>query len=337
VDHAFTVIDADAHHLDEPAYKNYLPERFRARSGPYFPSFGWDIFLNGTTGRKPATPEEYCKDLDVEKIGDAVAYPSNALAIGLVRELDLAVELAKAYNNWAYDFCKSTGNRIKYAAVIAPQVVPEAVKETQRAVIERGAVAVMMPTYVQSGLDLGQPVFDPIYAEAQELGVPVGFHATAQVAVGNTRFHKYLGVHMTSHPFEQMLSIVAVISNGVLDRFPKLKVGFLEAGVGFLPYWMERFDEKYLLRKSEMEPLKMLPSEYLKDHRCYFTCEGEESALPLVIEQFGDECMMYASDYPHWDMEWPHSVSQVVRRKDISDKTKQKILADNAKSFYRFS
>ena len=91
MDHNFTVIDADAHHLDEPAYKNYLPERFRARSGPYFPSFGWDIFLNGTTGRKPANPEEYCKDLDVEKIGDAVAYPSNALAIGLVRELDLAV------------------------------------------------------------------------------------------------------------------------------------------------------------------------------------------------------------------------------------------------------
>jgi predicted TIM-barrel fold metal-dependent hydrolase len=100
---------------------------------------------------------------------------------------------------------------------------------------------------------------------------------------------------------------------------------------------MERFDEKYLKRKSEMEPLKMLPSEYIKNNHCYFTCEGEESALPLVIEQFGDECMMYASDYPHWDTEWPHTVSQVVRRKDISDKTKQKILADNAKSFYRFS
>src|ERR1700752_2000944 len=109
----FTIIDADAHHLDEPAYKNYLPERFRARSGPYFPSFGWDIFLNGSTGRKPANPEEYCKDLDVEKIADAVAYPSNALSIGLVRELDLAVPLATAYNDWACDFCQDSGNRIK--------------------------------------------------------------------------------------------------------------------------------------------------------------------------------------------------------------------------------
>jgi predicted TIM-barrel fold metal-dependent hydrolase len=336
VKHPFTVIDADAHHLDGPAYRAYLPEKFRARSGPYFPSFGWDIFLNGTTGRKPADAQEYCRDLDVEKIGEAVAYPSHALAIGLVRELDLAVALAKAYNDWACDFCQASGGRVKYAAVIAPQVVPEAAKEIRRAVTQKGAVGVMMPTYVLQGLDLGQPAFDPIYAEAQALDVPVGFHATAQVAVGNTRFHKYLGVHMTSHPFEQMLSIVSIISNGVLDRFAKLRVGFLEAGVGFLPYWMERFDEKYCLRKSEMEPLKMLPSEYIKAGRCYFTCEGEESALPLVIERFGDECMMYASDYPHWDMEWPHSVSQVVSRKDLSDTTKQRILAGNARAFYRF-
>src|SRR5262245_66295469 len=97
----------------------------------------------------------------------------------------------------------------------------------------------MMPTYVQSGLDLGQPQFDPIYAEAEALGVPVGFHATAQVAVGNTRFHKYLGVHMTSHPFEQMLSIVSIISNSVLDSLPQLKVRFLSTGVGVVPHWYE--------------------------------------------------------------------------------------------------
>jgi len=60
----FAVIDANAHRLDGPAYQNYLPERYRTRSGPYFPSFGWDIFLNGTTGRKPANPQEYCKDLE---------------------------------------------------------------------------------------------------------------------------------------------------------------------------------------------------------------------------------------------------------------------------------
>ena len=213
--------------------------------------------------------------------------------------------------------------------------MPDAVKEVCRAVSEKGAVGVMMPTYVQQGLDLGQPQFDPIYAIAQDLGVPVGFHATAQVAVGNTRFHKYIGVHMTSHPFEQMLSVVSIISNGVLDRFAKLKVGFLEAGVGFLPYWMERFDEKYLLRKSEMEPLKMLPSEYIRPS-LLLHLRGRGIRAAAGDRQFGDECMIVRVRLSALDMEWPHSVSQVVRRKDISDTTKQKILAGNAKAFYRF-
>ena len=277
--------------------------------------------------------------MDIEGIDVAVMYGTRGRQILCHDDLEpgYAAALARAYNNWAYDYCKYDPQRLKFAAQIAMHDVKSAVEEARRCVKELGAVAVMVPTYVQSGMDLGQPEFDPIYAEAQELGVPIGFHATAQVSQGNWRFHKYLGVHMTSHPFEQMLTIVAIISNGVLDRFPKLKVAFLEAGVGWLPYWMERFDEKYLRRKSEMEPLNMLPSEYVKNNRCYFTCEGEESALPLVIEQFGDQCMMYASDYPHWDMEWPHSVSQVVRRKDISNGTKQRILADNAKNFYRFA
>lgn len=330
------IIDGDAHLMDGPevTYKRYLPEKYRNRTGPFFGYFGWDIWLRGTLGKPNSDPATYCKDLETEGIQLAVSYPSSALSIGLVRELDLAVALARAYNDWAHDFGKATNGRIKAAAVIAPQVVPEAVKEIRRAVTQLGAVAVMMPTYVSPGLDLGQPQFDPIYAAAQELGVPVAFHATAQVSQGNTRFHKYLGVHMVSHPFEQMISIISIISNGVLDRFPRLRAAFLEAGVGWVPYWMDRFDEKYQARNAEMEPLKMLPSEYVKANRCFFTCEGEESALLLMIERFGDDCIMYASDYPHWDTEWPNTVRHILERKDLSEKSKEKILCSNAKFFY---
>jgi predicted TIM-barrel fold metal-dependent hydrolase len=332
----YRIIDGDAHLMDsaEATYKNYLPEPYRSRTGPFFPSFGWDIWIGGTLGKPNTDPETYCRDLDQEGIDLAVAYPSAALSIGLVREFDLAAALARAYNDWARDFGAAARKRIKFAAVIAPQVIPESVKEIRRAVTELGAVAVMMPTYVSPGLDLGQPQFDPIYAEAQNLGVPVAFHATAQISQGNSRFHKYLGVHMVSHPFEQMISIISIIANGVLDRFPKLKVAFLEAGVGWVPYWMDRFDEKYHARKIEMDPLKSLPSEYIKSNRCLFTCEGEESALPLMIERFGDDCIMYASDYPHWDTEWPNTARPIIERNDISERSKEKILSLNARSFY---
>ena len=98
---------------------------------------------------------------------------------------------------------------------------------------------------------------------------------------------------------------------------------------------MDRFDEKYHKRKAEMTPLKMLPSDYIKANRCLFTCEGEESALPFMIERFGDDCILYASDYPHWDTDWPNTAKLIIERKDITEKTKEKILGLNALSFYR--
>jgi len=332
----YRIIDGDGHLLDGPenCYRRHLPEPYRSRSGSFFLQFGWDIRMNAKLGKLDADPQTYLRDMEAEAIELMVAYPSPALSIGLVREFDLAAALARAYNDWAHDFGRAAGGRIKAAAVVAPQAVAEAVEEIRRAVASLGAVAVMMPTYVSPGFDLGQPQFDPIYAAAEELGVPVAFHATAQVSQGTVRFHKYLGVHMVSHPFEQMISIISIISNGVLDRFPKLKVAFLEAGIGWVPYWMERFDEKLHKRRAEMPPLKMPPSEYIKDGRCFFTCEGEESALPFMIEQFGDDCILYASDYPHWDSDWPHTAKMVLDRKDISDKSKEKILGLNALSFY---
>ena len=332
----YRIIDGDGHLLDGPdlVYRRYLPEKYRNRTGSFFLQFGWDIRLDGSLGKLDADPDTYRRDIDAEGIELMVAYPSPALSIGLVREFDLAAALARAYNDWARDFGRAVDGRIKAAAVIAPQSVPEAVDEIRRAVTQLGAVAVMMPTYVSPGLDLGQPEFDPIYAEAQALGVPVAFHATAQVSQGALRFHKYIGVHMVSHPFEQMISIISIISNGVLDRFPRLKVAFLEAGVGWVPYWMDRFDEKYHKRRAEMAPLKMPPSEYIRANRWFFTCEGEESALAFMIERFGDDCILYASDYPHWDTDWPNTSRMIVERKDITEKSKEKILGLNALSFY---
>jgi predicted TIM-barrel fold metal-dependent hydrolase len=219
-------------------------------------------------------------------------------------------------------------------AVIAPQDPKRAVAEMEEAVTGQGMVAVMMPTYVTPGFDTGEAHFWPIYEQAERLGVPVAFHATAQVSVGNTRFHQYTGVHMVSHPFEQMVSIISVIANGVLDRYPRLRTAFLEAGVGWVPYWMDRFDEKWHRRHAERPRSELLPSEYVKANRCYFTCEGEESALPLFLELYGDRCVMYASDYPHWDTGWPETSREIVEREDLSDATKDRILGQNAREFY---
>src|SRR4051812_44483875 len=145
---ALRIIDGDGHLLDGPenCYRRYLPEPYRSRSGSFFLQFGWDIRLGGRLGKLDADPETYKRDMDAEAIELMVAYPSPALSIGLVREFDLAAALARAYNDWAHDFGAAAGGRIKAAAVVAPQAVPEAVDEIRRAVTKLGAVAVMMPT-----------------------------------------------------------------------------------------------------------------------------------------------------------------------------------------------
>ncbi len=334
----FAIIDADAHVTDrqELSYRPYLPEVYRKRTGSFFPSFAWDIRQNGTLGKLDQAPDAatYLQDMDLERIATQVLYPSAALSIGFIRELDWAAALAAAYNSWLHAFCQYAPERLKGVAVIAPQNVPAALQEMERAVTRLGMVAVMMPTYISPGLDVGSPPYWPLYERAEQLGVPVAFHATAQAAVGNTRCHEYIGVHMTSHPFEQMLTIINVISNGVLDRFPRLKVAFLEAGCGWVPYWLDRWDEKYKRRTAESLRSELLPSEYIKANRCYFTCEGEESVLPLFVERFGDRCVMYASDYPHWDTGWPNTSREILERPDLSETTKERILSQNAREFY---
>jgi predicted TIM-barrel fold metal-dependent hydrolase len=333
----YTIVDADAHVVEnqETSYRPYLPEAYRRRTGSFFPSFAWDIELDGTLGKlRPSDAATYLQDMDAEHIVTQVLYPSNGLTIGLIREPDWAAALAIAYNRWLRDFCQHAPDRLKGVAVIAPQDPARAVAEMEDAVTRQGHVAVMMPTYVTPGLDTGEARFWPIYEQAERLGVPLAFHATAQVSVGNTRFHQYTGVHMVSHPFEQMVSIISVIANGVLDRFPRLQVAFLEAGVGWVPYWMDRFDEKWHRRAAERPRSELLPSEYVRANRCYFTCEGEESALPLFLERFGDRCVMYASDYPHWDTGWPDTSREIVERPDLSAATKERILSANAREFY---
>ncbi len=332
------IIDADAHVTDrqELSYRPYLPDNYRKRTGSFFPFFAWDIRQNGTLGKLDPEPHAptYLQDMDLENIATQVLYPSAALAIGMIREPDWGAALASAYNSWLHEFCQHAPERLKGVAVVAPQNVPCALQEMDRAISRLGMVAVMMPTYVTPGLDVGSQPFWPIYQRAQDLGVPIAFHASAQEAIGNLRCHEYIGVHMTSHPFEQMLTILNVFSNGVLDRFPRLKVTFLEAGCGWVPYWMDRWDEKWKKRTAESMRSELIPSEYILGNRCYFTCEGEESVLPLFVQRFGDRCVMYASDYPHWDTGWPDTSREILDRTDIADTTKQRILADNAREFY---
>jgi predicted TIM-barrel fold metal-dependent hydrolase len=130
------------------------------------------------------------------------------------------------------------------------------------------------------------------------------------------------------------IQFAGLMYGGVPEKFPKLNIAFLECGAGWLPYWVERLDEEYEKRAPEAPLLKGKPSEYLKNGHWFCSTEPDERALPYVIDEFGSDIILFASDYPHWDGLYPNAVSSLAKRKDISENTKQKIFEDNPKRLY---
>ena len=329
----YPVIDGDGH-LTEPmeAYRERLPEPYRSARN-LFPHDGWDRNL-GRMGHRVDDPARQLADIDAEGIDAAVLFPTSGLAIGNVRDPACARALATAYNGWLAQFCSTAPDRTKGVGIVALQETESAIEELER-LVELGMVAVQVPTYV-AWRQLSDPVLDPFYAAAERLNIPIAIHSQPRDAAGTDRFDKFLAIHAVSHPFEQMIAMTQFIFGGVMERYPQLRVGFLESGAGWVPYWMDRLDEEWEKRGDVEAPLcPRRPSEYVKSGRCYFGVECEELTIPDAIRHIGDRCLLYSSDNPHWDTDWPHSVQKLRGRDDLTEENKRRILCENAAEFYR--
>jgi len=144
-------------------------------------------------------------------------------------------------------------------------------------------------------------------------------------------------IHTLEHPLAQMIQLTSVVLDGVFDLFPKLRMGFLEAGAGWIPYMMDRMDEKFHIdRKRKHFPLSKRPSEYFKSGNVYVTCETDEKILDTVVREMGEDYIMYPTDFPHERQadEFAKDVPEFLERPDLSDIAKRKILSENAKRFY---
>lgn len=327
------VIDADGHAMDyEELYRDYLDEPFRKRSTLY-PMETYDRRLGGTLGKSGHEVKERLADMDIAGIEHSVLYPTFGLFIGKIREPDYALALCRAYNDWVTDHCAESGGRLSAVALLPP-TGEAAAAELNRAVTKHGHLSAMLPAHGHQK-SFGSSEFFPLYEEAQRLDVPLAIHASGGDEPGSEMFDSFICVHTCGHPLALMRQITAVIFNGIFERFPSLRLGFLEAGVGWIPYWMERMDEEYEKRAVEAPNLKVKPSEHIRGEQIFFSCEPDEEMIAYTVERIGENKIMFASDYPHWDMHYPDCVGPIRDRKDLSDSAKQAILGRNAQRFYR--
>src|SRR5262249_23284365 len=332
----FSVIDADGHVRESiVGMREFLEPRWQRRN--LFPNDAWDRDLRGKLGAKPEGPEDQLAAMDRDAIDVMVLYPTAGLHVSSLHELDFATALTRADNEWPPHFCMGKPARLKFAALFSPQEAKAAAAELERAVTERGAVAGVLPTYMPQSPDFGDTLYDPIYAAAQRLGVGLGFHTgTSADSLGGLRFRKFLSAHTIDHPAEQMMALIATIIGGGFERFPRLSIAYLQSGIGLVPYVMDRLDGEGEKRRAVEAPyLTKLPSEYVTSGRIYFGVECEEKTIPDSLRWGLEDTLLYSSDYPHWDGDWPHTVKAVRQREDLSASTKRKMLHDNVARFYK--
>lgn len=337
-------IDADGHITESadqlrPYIEGSPAERTRwTRRRNFFPEDGWDRSLGGTLGGKASDARTWLSRLDEGGVEATVLYPTAGLAIGLVREPDFAVALCRAYNNFVHQEFLAVSPRLRAVALLPFQDVPEAVKELRRAVTELGMVGAFAPA-VGLRLPLGRPEFHPIYAEAERLGTMVASHATVRGPhlVGADGFDRFIEVHTLSHPVAQMIQLTGMIFAGVPEKFPRLRLAFMEGGCSWLPFWMDRMDEEWEKRGEVEAPLcRQKPSDYLRGGQIYLAAEGDEGSLPEVVRRFGHDMVFFATDFPHWDHDYPENLYAMAAREDLSPASRQRILADNARRLYGF-
>lgn len=328
------VLDSDAHARDlDEDIRPYLGEPYRSQKAPFLPREIYDRNLGGTLGQSGVKHEERLAAMDKQEIHTAVMYPTSGLGIGRAREPNYNAALCRAYNDFIADYCKASP-RLKAVANLPVNNPGAAAKELNRAVTKLGLCGGMLAAQAHIK-NLGSPEFYPLYEEAQRLNTPVAVHAFGGDEAGTEIFDQFICLHTTGHPFPVLRQLTAMIFGGIPELYPKLKIGYLEIGCGWIPYWMERMDEEWEKRGHVEAPLcKKKPSEYLTGGNIYYGCEPEEKMMGYIVNEIGSKTLMYASDYPHWDMSWPESAVIIWRREDLSLEAKKDILENNAKRFY---
>lgn len=277
--------------------------------------------------------------MDQEGLDVAVLFRTSPLHTNENFEAAYANALCRAWNDWMADFCKADPKRLKASALITLHDVELAVEEARRAV-ENGAVGLSLCPEPICGRQIHDRYFDPLWAAAQDMTIPICLHPPArpqQPQVSRDRFeghpNQHLLVNPLRNPIEQILAVSAFTAGGVLERFPRLKVAFLEGNCAWLPWLLYRLDEYWEMQGALADiPLRQKPSEYFKQ-QCYISVDVDEALVKNVIDTLGDDNIVISTDYPHIDCRWPRALDEFFSI-PIAEQSKKKILWDNCARLY---
>jgi hypothetical protein len=267
--------------------------------------------------------------MDAMGVDVAVMFPTPMLTLGLHPQIEVEVAMARAYNRWLCERVLAKEPRLR-SMLYLPFNDPEASYRIVKEFGGKPGVCGFMVTAVRHR-PIHHNSYMKVYALLEEMGLPLGFHAGYNWSEQSmTMMNKFISVHAIGFVFYNMVHLTNWIINGLPERFPKLKVIWIESGLAWVPFMMQRLDNEYMMRSSEAPLLKRKPSDYMRE--MYFTTQPMEitdmGALEQTFRMMNAETqVLYSSDYPHWDFDLPSTIYDLPF---LGEKAKHNILGGNA-------
>ena len=354
----FLIVDVDAHHYetehfrricdyiedpvmrDQAKYQGFGAQGLTTTAGGYQ---SLDGRITRNAGRRlEKTPPSPHRDviltkrwMDAMGVDIACMFPTPMLFLGTTPRKDVEVALARAYNAWLCEEVLAAEPRIKSTLYLPFQDPDACYKMVQDFGDKKGVIGftVVSPHY--------QAVYDNSYVKLwralEERNLPIVFHGS--YAWGEDKSislcNKFIAVHSLGFVWFNVIHLTNWLVNGMPERFPKLKVCWIESGLAWIPFLMQRLDNEWMMRSSEVPLLKRRPSDYMRE--MYYSSQPMEmvqnrEALELTFKMINAETqLMYASDYPHWDMDLPSTIYDLPF---LSEPAKRNILGLNAKRVF---
>ncbi|MGH7930155.1 MAG: amidohydrolase family protein [Candidatus Binatia bacterium] len=351
------IIDADGHVNDaagQDEIAKYMPAgNRRSQIFPVLDHLHFHYLRpeGNRSGLENPGPDEWIQFLDETGISWSVLYPTFGLAVGRFVSMHWAVAACRAYNNWLHEKFITKNSRLKGMALIPIQDVEAAVAELRRAVKELGMVGGMLPSNGEGIKDhLGAKLYWPIYEEAEKLGCSLAVHVGSLQHLGMDGFSTYYPVHALGHPFGIAIQAAGLLAHGVFERFPRLRVAFLEGGSTWVPFFLDRLDRSYHPGHLQVDFDGQLvggpkdgekASDYLKRHiregRIFVGFDVDDDGLGFAVKKAGREAFVFGSDFPHEVFDarkCRKEIDELLKREDLSREDKEAVLGGNARRFY---
>ena len=342
----YRVISADSHAIEPPdLWQTYLPQALRARGPRVVSEADGDVWIceglparaakrpmgavaknrakayaatqEAANKRYATDPHDWDPDARVQYmrqdgVDAEVLYPNYAMRVFAIPDAALQWAVCRAYNDWVADFCRTHPQELFAVAVVSALDVDRAVQECHHAKA-KGLVGILLPQDTPDGSRYSDPQWEPLWATAAELGLPVSLHIIAS-GHANANWAKdetgedNAGIGYAVLPVRMARAFGTFILEGVFDRHPQLKLVSAENELSWAANFIGRLDWGYHRQKMAKDPMvtcTRLPSEYWRQN-CYLTFIDDLPGI-LLRDYIGVDRMMWSSDFPHLDSSWPES------------------------------